>query len=518
LHRTVSHTLIHALFAASVVVLLTGNPRPARGSSSLRWFGNDARSAAMGGSGVALGKSGLGDLLLNPALMSFGEGGVWLSISAAFNWLHIDPMAKDPAYDVPDSIYETSPVEWDADRPVPTGMLTNRRSATDNLPTTWLLSLGTVGSFLHDDLMLGVGLTLPVPALLSYSAWYNDEREQHFSNRLHFERFGEFDGVFAIYPGLSFAPLDWLSFGFTLQVDLALGLDARLYLPEGTEWEYAYVDTAAEVVPILRPIAGVAFRTPIGLGFGLVYRHESYADVGVDIDLRIWNGERPIPGSDEVQTNFKQNHRFILGYKPIEIGAAASYEYGPFSIEVGANLELWSRYLDRHGNDWSHPTWDPQDDTDQSGWDADWEDPRFENVVSVRGGAELWLADWAALRAGVGYFPSPMPSQIGRFNYVDNDLFLYSLGGGFRFEVLGRTVTADLAAQVWHMKSLTVTKSNFVKEKGGVLDEVPDDVTDFDGDPLAGAEGYQINNPGFPGYDLGGAVLNVALMLGVEFE
>jgi hypothetical protein len=518
LQRNLTHALTYALSIAAFVLLLTCNPRSVRGSAPLRWFGNDARSAAMGGSGVALGKSGLGDLLLNPAQMSFGEGGLWLGFSAAFNWLHIDPLPKDPAFDVPESIYESSPNEWTADRPVPTSMLTEQRGTTGDLPTTFLLSAGAVGPFLHEDLMIGIGLSLPVPSLLNYSAWYNDEREQYFSNRLHFERFGEFDGVFAIYPGASFAPVDWFSFGVTLQLDLVLGLDSRLYLPEGTEWEYAYMDSAAEVVPILRPIAGLAFRTPIGLGFGLVYRHESYADVGVDVDLRIWNGERPIPNSDEVQTNFKQRHRFILGYKPIEIGAAASYEYGPFSVELGGTLELWSRYLDRHGNDWSHPTWDPEDDIEQPGWDDDWQDPSFDNVVSVRGGAELWVAKWAALRVGLGYFPSPMPRQTGRFNYVDNDLFLYSLGGGFRFEVLGKIVTADLAAQIWHMKSLTVTKSNFVKELGGVLDEVPDDVTDYDGEPLEGADGFQINNPGFPGYKLGGAVFNLALMLGVEFD
>lgn len=518
MQRNLSHAVTSALAAAVFVILLAGSPRSARANTPLRWFGNDARSAAMGGSGVALGKSGLGDLLNNPALMSFGSGGVWLGVSAAFNWLHIDPLARDPGYDVPESIYESSPVEWTADRPVPTAMLTNRRSATDDLPTTWLLSAGTVGSFLHEDLMIGVGLSLPLPSMLSYSAWYNDEREQFFSNRLHFERFGEFDGIFAIYPGLSFAPLDWLSFGFTLQLDLVLGLDARLYLPEGTEWEYAYVDSAAEVVPILRPIAGVAFRTPFGLSLGLVYRHESYADIGVDIDLRIWNGERPLPDGSDVQTNFKQYHRFILGYKPIEIGAAAAYEYGPFSVEAGATFEFWSRYLDRHGNDWSHPTSDPEDDITEHGWDADWQDPSFDNVVSLRGGAELWVAEWAALRAGVGYFPSPMPLQTGRYNYVDNDLLLYSLGGGFRFEVLGKILTADLAAQIWHMKSLSVVKNNFVKEKGGLIDEVPDDVTDYNGDPLEGADGFQINNPGFPGYNLGGAVLNVALMLGVEFD
>ena len=45
-------------------------PRLSEGATALRWFGNDARNAGMGGTGVALGQ-GPGNLLMNPALMSF---------------------------------------------------------------------------------------------------------------------------------------------------------------------------------------------------------------------------------------------------------------------------------------------------------------------------------------------------------------------------------------------------------------------------------------------------------------
>ena len=54
------------------------------------------------------------------------------------------------------------------------------------------------------------------------------------------------------------------------------------------------------MVPIVRPIAGVAFRAPFGLGFGAVYRHEAYTAVNVDIDIRVWNGERYIEETGEL--------------------------------------------------------------------------------------------------------------------------------------------------------------------------------------------------------------------------
>jgi hypothetical protein len=102
---------------------------------------------------------------------------------------------------------------------------------------------------------------------------------------------------------------------------------------------------------------------------------------------------------------------------------------------------------------------------------------------------------------------------------VDNELLMYSLGAGFRFRVLGRTVTADVAAQLWQMLELDVTKSRLGAANGGVVDEVPGAVLATDDDlPLDEGQGLQTNNPGFPGYTLGGFALNLALTLGVEFD
>ncbi|HUT79012.1 MAG TPA: hypothetical protein VM285_15040 [Polyangia bacterium] len=515
--RDIARTVAHALQVAALMVVLSGGPRDVRASTPLNWFGNDAKGMAQGGTGVAISR-GASDLLLNPALMSFRNGGLWLTFSAAPNFLSIDPAERDPAYDVPEDIYQTSPVGWPRDRPVPTSMLTNRRGPTEDLPTAFLLSIVAVDTFFHERLRLGLGFTAPLPKLAAIDSWYNDEREQHFSNRLHFERFGEFASVMTVYPGASFAPIEWLSIGFTLQVDLALAIDARMFLTEGTDWEYSYFNAGGGVVPSLRPIFGVAFRTPIGFSGGLVYRHESYFESKVDVDLRVWNGERPIPDSDELQMQFLQSHRFVFGYQPREVALAAGFEHGPFSVEIGASWQQWSRYLDRHGNHYTHPTTDPDDVITADGWDDDWKDPVFDDGFTMRGGAEVWVVDFLALRAGAGYFPSPMPPQTGRYNYIDNDLILYSMGVGARFPVLGRQVTVDLAAQLWQMKALEVNKTLSAKEDGGIIDEVPDTVTDFYGQPLAGGQGLQTNNPGFPGYALSGVVLNLCVMLGLEFD
>ncbi len=483
----------------------------AQASNALYWFGNDSRAAAMGQGGEAAG-TGPGNLLANPALMSFHPGGAWLQFSIAPSWLSIRTQDRPSGFDVPEDVYRTDEDDW-RDRPIPTELLSHSRGDTKNPDPTYLLNLAAIGSFGIPGFRAGIGASIPLPTLIEFRSWYNDEREQHFSNRLHFECFGEFDQLFTFYPAASFAPFDWMSAGLTLKFDLAMGIGAGMYLPQGDQWEYAYVSPSGDVKPAIRPIAALAFRTPIGLNFGAVYKHESYLDIEMDVQIRIWSVEE---GQNGPQNQFNQTYRFVAGYEPHEIAWAAAYEHESFTIEAGGAWQHWSSYLDGHGNDWTQPAWG--DDTVA----VEWDDPSFNDVFTVHGGGEVWLAPFAALRAGVAYFPSPMPIQTGRYNYVDNDLLLYSLGAGFRFEVREQMITIDAAAQLWHMRSLTVNKSlpeDLPTEQGGLVDEVPDDMTDYElGEPLPGSAGLQTNNPGFPGYTLGGLLLNASIMVGMQFD
>ncbi len=492
-----------------LAIAITSNV--ARAGGSLYWFGNDARNAAMGAGGEAAGR-GPGNLLKNPALMSFRPGGVWLEFSFAPNWLSIRQKDRSSGFDVPEAVYRTDEDDW-WDRPIPTDLLTHPRDDTKNLSPTYTLNIAAIGSFDVPGLRVGLGATMPLPTMIDFKAWYNDEREQHFSNRLHFERFGEFDHLFTFYPAASYAPMDWLSLGLALKFDLAMALGTGMYLPQGDQWEYAYSAPSGSVTPALRPIAALAFRTPIGLNFGVVYKHVSYMDVDLDVQIRLWNVEE---GQNGPQNQFNQSYRFVVGYEPIEVALGAAYEHGVFTIEAGAAWQHWSAYIDRHGNDWTHPT--VNEETPQDNW----KDPTFSDVFTVHGGGEVWVADFAALRAGIAYYPSPMPDQTGRYNYVDNDLLLYSLGAGFRFQILGRTMTVDVAAQLFHMRELVVNKSlpdDLQTPEGGLVDEVPDGMTDYEtGEEIPGSDGLQTNNPGFPGYTVGGVLLNMAVMVGMEFD
>ena len=276
-------------------------------------------------------------------------------------------------------------------------------------------------------------------------------------------------------------------------------MDAGLYVPDVDNFEHAYVTSQGQILPLIRPIAGVAFKTPIGMGFGLSYHHRSYSEVTMNAWARVWNGE-DLDEEGELQIIEEQRHKLILGYEPSELLGAVSYQTGSFQFEVCGAWTMWSDYKDRHNNDWTDPS--PT---------QDWEEPEFSDTFTLRVGTELGVVDWASVRIGMAYYPSPMPSQTGRYNYVDNDVMMYSLGGGFEFPLFNWPVNLDLAVQLWHMFSMKV-----VKDPSQMVDEVPFNYMDEDGTPI-NAEQLQTNNPGFPGYEFGGVVLNLFLMIGTQF-
>ena len=69
---------------------------------------------------------------------------------------------------------------------------------------------------------------------------------------------------------------------------------------------------------------------------------------------------------------------------------------------------------------------------------------------------------------------------------------------------------------------LTVNKalpSTLPTSEGGLVDEVPDGMTDYEtGEPIPGSQGLQTNNPGFPGYTVGGLLLSGSIMVGMVLD
>jgi hypothetical protein len=119
------------------------------------------------------------------------------------------------------------------------------------------------------------------------------------------------------------------------------------------------------------------------------------------------------------------------------------------------------------------------------------------------------------------YKPTPVPLQTGITNYVDNDRLGASVGADYAFKFLGTQLRIGAQMQSYlllarHQSKLpTPTFSDGENRTPQVVrDEVPDDAQRVD-DPVAGREGLQTNNPGWPGFSSSGWVLGGGVYLSV---
>jgi hypothetical protein len=111
------------------------------------------------------------------------------------------------------------------------------------------------------------------------------------------------------------------------------------------------------------------------------------------------------------------------------------------------------------------------------------------------------------------YKPSPVPAQTGRSDYVDNDRLGGGAGVDYAFMFAHTPMRVGAQAIVYWLVPRHQTKLPTPNEPDGfdhypalVRDELPDD-SQIAGEPIAGSQGLQTNNPGWPGFGSAGAVL-----------
>ena len=119
-------------------------------------------------------------------------------------------------------------------------------------------------------------------------------------------------------------------------------------------------------------------------------------------------------------------------------------------------------------------------------------DPDFSDIFVPRVGVEytLPLGDWQVVpRAGFAYEPSPVPSQTGDQNYLDNERMIFAAGVGVRYDDLTLRVVGQ-----WHRLAERTHRK--------------------DSSRIANSETY----PGFPSITHRGDVLFWGLELGLALE
>ena len=158
--------------------------------------------------------------------------------------------------------------------------------------------------------------------------------------------------------------------------------------------------------------------------------------------------------------------------------------------------------------------------------DARGEDGGLDDAWVLRAGVEYTTSPRTALRAGLGWHPTPVPEQTGRTSFVDNDRLVLAVGAGHELRLWGDEVAVlDLAVQLQALVPAEVVKEAPADgrwpacDEGvtSVCDEVPDQAEDTPLRSAAETTGLQTGNPGFPGYAHGGYLIAASLDLTWRF-
>ncbi len=383
--------------------------------------------------------------------------------------------------DVPDSIYSTLIPGANADdlRPLPTSQLPNRRANTNADQSVTYASLGMVRPLAGRALVFGFHALLPVRAFVDQKGFWPDEREQYFSNQLHFELLGDRLAATSISFAVGSQLAEWISLGAGIDISIFTQTKMTAYLPNAANQTKIFIAQDIHTDSRFNPYFGVTVRPRPSSSVVATVHLPAANETQGENDLRFWNYSYP-----EGQSYVKQTYTFTQGSLPLRVGLGGSYrgalrEDGRASWEIGGQL-LWQQWTDYRNRQGAQPL------------------DSWTNTISYAvGGGFLWRERHITM--DLGYVPSPVPAQTGRTNYVDNARLLASLGIEAPVRFLGKDLEAGISVFGSLFLPRDVTKDP--NAANPVVDEHPDTAIDLrTGLAAEGTAGLQTNNPGYPGW------------------
>ena len=502
--RSLSIALTLAIAAASLL------PRAAQASPLIELAGPVGGNAGV--QGVVSGP-GAASTYFNPALLTDADDGVLLGFSLVSEQMGITLQGRNGG-DVPPVVSgrnilvptpsgvqplpnDVVPTQW-LQQGCPAGTQQNQCPApgfgarprqgqgTSGVTRSYLV-LGLVKTLVRDRLTFGLYGMLPVSSFTQAQAFYPDEREALFSNSLHPELYGDRLTAVSIAFGAAFQILPELSVGAAVSLALSSAATSQDYIQDATNYSTLLTNNKVSTTIDVAPTIGVRWRTTSWLRIGgTIHAPESF-DVNTTIDSTLPTGTE----SGATQKN-------VFDWMPWQVALGAEADVvrrGRELLSVVGSIDygFWSDYLDRHG-----------DSPSMYGADLAWHDT-LSGAVGLR---ETYRSGRAFL--DFRYVPSPVPEQVGRSNFVDNDRFGVALGGD-----VGLHLPANIRPGFQVFADRLIPRSN-QKNDGRVLDELPDGAV-FGGthDPVPGAKGLQTNNPGWPGFSSGGWIWGGAVTISV---
>ena len=372
-------------------------------------------------------------------------------------------------------------------------------------------TIGWVTPIVNDRLMLGLHAVVPLGQFTAAHAYFVDEREQFFTNSLHPERYGDRLRATSIAFGLA-APLgDHLSLGLSSTIALRNDARAATYVSDSdNQADTLQLSTDVEVSARATPHLGLVWRPTDRISVAASAHAPQRFDIGTGFSAALPNG-------NEQLASRSATHDYLPWLASLggEVTLAGTAERS-LSLSATATFARWSTYVDR------------QSDRPQAGYE--WSD-----TLSPTIGARATLGDWRVF-GDATWEPTPVPAQTGRTNYVDNSRLGTVAGLELATRVASVPVRIGLQLQVHGLVERHQTKrippENPIAWPGDdrygeayypslVVDEVPDDATDgssLRAEPLAGREGLQTNNPGFPGFGSSGLLAGGSFYVAIDQE
>jgi hypothetical protein len=435
----------------------------------------------------------------NPALLSGLGSSTEFSYFGLYTQgdIRLDP--RPPGADVPASIYRAELRRPDGSaarlvlRPLPTSALPAPRANTALRETTSYLLLGLVRPLFGGLLTLGVLGSLPTRGLVAQQGYFSDEREQYFSNGLHFELLGDRSEITSFSVALGTRALDWLALGAGLNVALHTTTRTDVYVPDAADQRSVLLAPRVSTTTALLPYFGLASEPLPELRLTATLHLPTAFQTEGENRLRFWNYTYP-----DNQQFVRQTFRFTQGYQPLRASMGAAWlgrtsRSQPRSWEVGTTITLarWATYRDRNGER-------PPD--------------LWRDTLSPAIGAGVALGHTAHVACDLAFVPSPVPPQTGRSNYVDDSRLAASLSYEVSLELLRTRFGVGVYLHGQWLLPRQVHKSASASHP--VVDELPDGSTDvITGAALPEAQGLQTNNPGYPGYRSSGWMAGAGLAL-----
>lgn len=334
-------------------------------------------------------------------------------------------------------------------------------------------SIGLVSRLIKDRLVIGLHALVPIGDFTKAYSFYNDEREQVFSNSLHPEMYADRLSAMSLAFGASSRIIDRLSAGVSFTLAVAANASSYNYVREAADYNKLLMSNDIHVRAGVSPQFGLAYDVLDRLRLTAT----AHTPQSFDVNFRI---RATLPDGKESRATRHE----VYSYMPWQLGLGASAdvvksEQHTVSVVGNVKYALWSTYLDRHG-----------ESPGRQGNQFEFKDV-FSETLGVRYSRGNWMGFLDAT-----YVPTPVPPQTGRTNYVDNDRLGGVLGGEYRFSIAKVPFKVGLQTQVQRLIPRYQRKDDAL-----IVDELPDGTIDsINQQPVASAPGLQTNNPGWPGF------------------